>query len=152
MRRARSLGGARTRRRDPRDNLRLAASRSCDPAGQATNARGWVHFGNRWYNPTLGRWTQQDTLDAPLDPTNANRYAYAGCDPINNSDPTGRCTLTEALSVTADAGTVAGLATGAVALFVGAFVPVSAPVGAAATLVGGLVGANIGAYTYIFTC
>ncbi|WP_165971288.1 RHS repeat domain-containing protein [Microbacterium oleivorans] len=57
--------------------------------GIQDRATGWVHFGNRWYNPTLGRWTQQDTLDAPLDPANANRYAYAGCDPINNADPTG---------------------------------------------------------------
>ena len=51
---------------------------------------GWVHYGARWYNPGTGRWTQQDTLDAPLDPANANRYAYAGDDPINNLDPTGR--------------------------------------------------------------
>jgi hypothetical protein len=28
-------------------------------------------------------------LDAPLDPANANRYAYAGGDPINSNDPTG---------------------------------------------------------------
>jgi RHS repeat-associated protein len=54
---------------------------------------GWVHFGNRWYNPTTGTWTQQDTLDAPLDPANANRYAYAGDDPINNLDPTGTLAL-----------------------------------------------------------
>ena len=58
--------------------------------GIQDRATGWVHFGNRWYNPTTGVWTQQDTLDAPLDPNNANRYAYAGCDPINNSDPTGQ--------------------------------------------------------------
>ena len=58
--------------------------------GIQDRATGWVHFGNRWYNPTTGVWTQQDTLDAPLDPNNANRYAYAGCDPVNNSDPTGR--------------------------------------------------------------
>jgi RHS repeat-associated protein len=57
--------------------------------GTQDRATGWVHYGNRWYNPTIGRWTQQDTLDAPLDPANANRYAYAGCDPINNADPTG---------------------------------------------------------------
>ena len=50
---------------------------------------GLFKFGNRWYNPTIGTWTQQDTLDAPLDPANANRYAYAGADPINNTDPTG---------------------------------------------------------------
>jgi RHS repeat-associated protein len=51
--------------------------------------RGLVHFGARWYDPTTGTWTQQDTLDSPLDPANANRYAYAGDDPINASDPTG---------------------------------------------------------------
>ena len=42
---------------------------------------GWVHFGARLYDPTTGRWTQQDTLDSPLNPANANRYAYAGDDP-----------------------------------------------------------------------
>ena len=49
--------------------------------GIKDRATGWVHFGARWYNPSTGRWTQQDTLDAPLDPTNANRYAFAGNDP-----------------------------------------------------------------------
>ena len=43
----------------------------------------------RWYNPTTGTWTQQDTLDHPLNPTNANPYAYAGDDPINGMDPSG---------------------------------------------------------------
>lgn len=51
---------------------------------------GWVHFGNRWYNPASGEWTQEDTLDSPLDPANANRYAYAGGDPLNGYDPTGQ--------------------------------------------------------------
>ena len=50
---------------------------------------GWVKYGQRWYNPGIGRWTQMDTLDAPLDPANANRYAYAANDPVNNSDPLG---------------------------------------------------------------
>ncbi len=36
-----------------------------------------MKFGLRWYNPYLGSWTQQDTLDSPLDPSNGNRYAYA---------------------------------------------------------------------------
>ena len=57
----------------------------------------------RWYDPTLGRLLQPDWWD-PLDPSvvlggglqglrtsavGANRYAYAGNDPINRSDPGG---------------------------------------------------------------
>lgn len=79
--------------------------------GTQDRATGWVHYGNRWYNPTIGRWTQQDTLDAPLDPANANRYAYAGCDPINNADPTGRLTTAcfNALSTLLASGVLTGL-------------------------------------------
>lgn len=58
--------------------------------GLQDRATGLVKFGLRWYNPTTGAWTQQDTLDAPLDPVNANRYTFAGGDPINGYDPTGR--------------------------------------------------------------
>ena len=63
-------------------------------AGIKDPGSGMVKFGQRWYNPTTGTSTQQDTLDNPLDPANANRYAYAGDDPINNLDPS------EALSST----------------------------------------------------
>jgi len=58
-------------------------------AGIKDPGSGLVKFGQRWYNPTTGTWTQQDTLDNPLDPANANRYAYAGDDPINGQDPRG---------------------------------------------------------------
>lgn len=58
-------------------------------AGIDDNHTGLVKFGLRWYNPYVGSWTQQDTLDSPLDPSNGNRYAYAASDPINGSDPTG---------------------------------------------------------------
>jgi len=57
--------------------------------GLQDRSTGWVKYGARWYDATTGRWTQQDTLDAPLDPGNANRYAFAANDPINNSDPLG---------------------------------------------------------------
>lgn len=36
-------------------------------------------------------------LFAPLDPVNANRYAYAGGDPVNNFDPTGLYGIEEVL-------------------------------------------------------
>ena len=55
--------------------------------GLQDRTTGWVHYGARWYDPTTGRWTQQDTQDTPLDPANANRYAYAANNPINNADP-----------------------------------------------------------------
>ncbi|WP_140448642.1 RHS repeat-associated core domain-containing protein [Curtobacterium flaccumfaciens] len=50
---------------------------------------GLTKFGYRWQSSTIGGWTERDTLDAPLEPTNANRYGYAGLDPINLTDPTG---------------------------------------------------------------
>jgi RHS repeat-associated protein len=59
-------------------------------AGIQDRVTGWVKYGQRWYSPTLGSWTQQDTLDTPLNPGDANRYAYAANGPINNSDPRGR--------------------------------------------------------------
>lgn len=58
-------------------------------AGVEDAHTGLVKFGQRWYNPYWGGWTQQDTLDSPLDPSNGNRYAYAAADPINGADPTG---------------------------------------------------------------
>jgi RHS repeat-associated protein len=54
-----------------------------------TSAAGLVHCGARWNLTAVGGWTQEDTLDTPLDPANANRYAYAGDDPINGTDPAG---------------------------------------------------------------
>ncbi|WP_433315667.1 RHS repeat-associated core domain-containing protein [Micromonospora sp. CA-269861] len=50
---------------------------------------GLIKFGKRWYDPEIGRFTQQDNLNTIGDPTVGNRYAYAGADPINNTDPTG---------------------------------------------------------------
>jgi RHS repeat-associated protein len=58
-------------------------------AGTRTANEALLKFGLRWYLPSTGTWTQRDTLDAPLDPTNANRYAYAGNDPANNDDVSG---------------------------------------------------------------
>jgi RHS repeat-associated protein len=89
-----------------------------------------VRFGLRWYLPTTGTWTQRDTLDAPLDPNNADRYAYAGDDPINNSDGSGRSAEGWSKGLQ-DAGVVLGAAS-AVATFTG-FVPLGLGLSALST-------------------
>ncbi|WP_336696802.1 RHS repeat domain-containing protein [Curtobacterium sp. USHLN213] len=71
---------------------------------------GLTKFGYRWQTTATGGWIQRDTLDAPLSPTNANRYAYAGDDPINSSDPTGRSTFGNALGIASTALAIGGLA------------------------------------------
>ncbi len=69
-----------------------------------------IKFGARWYDPTTGTWTQQDTLNAPLDPHNGNRYIYAADNPINSADPTGRGILGDVLAVAGAVATIAGIA------------------------------------------
>jgi RHS repeat-associated protein len=80
----------------------------------AGESRGWIgerrepgvglHYLNaRWYDPRLGRFLSPDWWD-PVDaataraggaagvlasPVGTNRYAYAGNDPVNKSDPSG---------------------------------------------------------------
>ena len=44
---------------------------------------GLYHYGARYYDPGMGRWTQSDPTGQ--DPG----YVYAGDDPINSSDPSG---------------------------------------------------------------
>jgi RHS repeat-associated protein len=62
--------------------------------GNVTN--GLYHYGQRYYDPTTGRWTQQDPLDHLGSTTQVNRFLFAGDDPTNESDPTGRLSLGEA--------------------------------------------------------
>jgi RHS repeat-associated protein len=52
-------------------------------------------FGQRWYNPNQGRFTQQDNLSFIGDPKKGNRYAYAACNPVTLTDPTGQDTDNE---------------------------------------------------------
>jgi len=99
-------------------------------AGIKDPGSGLVKFGQRWYNPITGTWTQQDILDSPLDPANANRYAYAGDDPINNLDPTGLYDL--------------GAAAGTVANFSGAGAGAGASIGCIVGLFAGVVGCPLG--------
>ncbi len=52
-------------------------------AGQGNVPNGLYHFGARYYDPTTGRWTQQDAM--------GEGYEFVGDDPINEIDPSGLC-------------------------------------------------------------
>ncbi len=55
-----------------------------DSGGYTT---GYVKFGARYDDPTLGRWTQQDPVGGSLGDTGAvNRYVCVRDDPVNVSD------------------------------------------------------------------
>ncbi len=52
-------------------------------AGGYRDTTGLIKFGARYYDPTLGRWTQRDPVPSELP------YAYAGDNPVNFVDPSG---------------------------------------------------------------
>jgi len=49
-----------------------------------------LKYGQRWYQPVTGRFTQQDSITHLANPQQGNKYAFAGDDPINNTDITGQ--------------------------------------------------------------
>jgi RHS repeat-associated protein len=60
-------------------------------AGGYMDSTGLVKFGTRYYDPSIGRWTQQDPAGGSIaSPGQANAYGYVGGDPTNAVDPTGR--------------------------------------------------------------
>jgi RHS repeat-associated protein len=60
-------------------------------AGGYLDTTGLVKFGARYYDPSVGRWTQQDPIGGSIaNPGTVNRYVYVNDNPANNSDPTGR--------------------------------------------------------------
>jgi RHS repeat-associated protein len=50
---------------------------------------GLMYLHARYYDPDLARFLSADTWDPTLPGVDINRYAYAGNDPINKSDPNG---------------------------------------------------------------
>jgi RHS repeat-associated protein len=50
---------------------------------------GLLYLNARYYDPALGRFLSPDTYDPLLAGVGTNRYAYAGNDPVNKSDPGG---------------------------------------------------------------
>jgi RHS repeat-associated protein len=57
---------------------------------------GLYKFGTRYYNPTVGRWTQPDPKGGNITDINSlARYAYADNDPINLTDSSGKDCVTD---------------------------------------------------------
>jgi RHS repeat-associated protein len=50
---------------------------------------GLYKMGLRWYDPAVGRWTQRDVIEQPLQEAGWNSYIFAGDNPVNFTDPTG---------------------------------------------------------------
>ena len=50
---------------------------------------GLLYLNARYHDPVFGRFISPDDLDPVLPGVGTNRYAYAGNDPVNNSDPNG---------------------------------------------------------------
>ncbi len=53
------------------------------------NSTGFNDMRARWYDPQTGSFTTRDSDFSDTD----QAYAYAGDDPVNGSDPTGRCSF-----------------------------------------------------------
>jgi len=55
---------------------------------------GLDYYNARWYDSSLGRFTQADTIiPQPLDPLSWDRYSYVSNNPVRYTDPTGHCEL-----------------------------------------------------------
>ena len=87
--------------------------------GAFDQTTGLTKLGQRYYNPSLGAFTQQDTNQLLANPQNGNLYAYAGDSPVSYIDPTGQSIWGDVL---------AGVLTFGGAVLAVAGVVVSAPV------------------------
>ncbi|WP_256332934.1 RHS repeat-associated core domain-containing protein [Streptomyces sp. 2131.1] len=67
-------------------------------AGAYNDPTGLYEMGARYYDPTLGRFTQPDPSGQET-----NSYLYATGDPINHTDPSGLFSVWDALGVADDA-------------------------------------------------
>ena len=57
------------------------------------SASNWLYLRDRTYNYTTGRFNTTDPEPTSPGSPNPSAYAYANNDPINQSDPSGRCPL-----------------------------------------------------------
>jgi RHS repeat-associated protein len=64
--------------------------------GWTDSSTGLVNADARWYSPSNGGFTSQDTQqNSPVPAVNANPFAYADDDPLDNADPSGHDACTD---------------------------------------------------------
>lgn len=57
---------------------------------KSDDSTGLMYYGARYYDTTLGRFTQADTIiPSPMNPQSLNRYSYVSNNPVRYTDPTG---------------------------------------------------------------
>lgn len=70
---------------------------------QYDGALGMYYLRARYYNPATGRFETMDPAAGDiLNPATLHKYVYAGNNPVNASDPTGRDAFIESLFTTTD--------------------------------------------------
>ena len=109
--------------------------------GALDQTTGLTKLGQRYYDPAVGGFTQQDADQILANPSNGNLYAYAGDNPINYIDPTGQSIWGDVLAGVA---TIGGAALAVTGLFVAC--PVIVVVGAITAIAG------VGIYVYQTEC
>jgi RHS repeat-associated protein len=143
---------------DPYGNVTSSSGTLSNPfgytSGYADSATGLVQLGTRYYNPSVGLFTQEDPSGQSAG------YLYVGDSPVNGTDPTGQITcpsfipgcgvVTDAQNAISGAGSCIGAAGEAVG---GGILSTVSGIFAALTsetVVGfavGLLGAGLGATT-----
>jgi RHS repeat-associated protein len=69
--------------------------------GRESDGLGINYYRARYYNPATGRFMSRDPEDGKaVDPKTLHKYLYAGSDPVNGIDPTGRVDTIETIFTT----------------------------------------------------
>lgn len=125
------------------------------PTGTGSKSNPWRYAGEyytdtqqykigaRYYQPNLGRWTQRDPVIDLSGSAEQNRYSYAGCNPINSTDPSGL----HSSGCLGKAATLIGGLGGLAGLYAGAPYAAAAAGAAVGAFAAGALVAGIGAFT-----
>ena len=78
---------------EPRDTLQVTATEYGYTGQRADQSTGLMYYQARYYDPTLRRFTQPDTIipnpHNPHNPQDLNRYTYTRNNPVKYTDPSG---------------------------------------------------------------